>query len=141
VLLNAEYVPCLLARPQIRVQILKPDMGCFKSQLPPSFLAHEEKDCYFFFLILFLFYTLITLQAARVRPSHVATFSSKSTRGLLSSRPQQAWGCASGRQGWPRLVPASGTPDTARLVRPNTSGYRITESQNSRGWKGPLWVI
>jgi len=21
------------------------------------------------------------------------------------------------------------------------SSYRITESQNSRGWKGPLWVI
>jgi len=22
-----------------------------------------------------------------------------------------------------------------------TSAYRITESQNVRGWKGPLWVI
>jgi len=23
----------------------------------------------------------------------------------------------------------------------NSQNHRITESQNSRGWKGPLWVI
>jgi len=27
------------------------------------------------------------------------------------------------------------------LGRQDTSFHRITESQNSRGWKGPLWVI
>ena len=26
-------------------------------------------------------------------------------------------------------------------IREQTFQYRITESQNSRGWKGPLWVI
>jgi len=27
------------------------------------------------------------------------------------------------------------------LLIPTTNNHRITESQNSRGWKGPLWVI
>ena len=33
--------------------------------------------------------------------------------------------------------PRASTPNRA-LTAP---GHRITESQNSRGWKGPLWVI
>jgi len=28
-----------------------------------------------------------------------------------------------------------------RRGREELAGHRITESQNSRGWKGPLWVI
>jgi len=30
-------------------------------------------------------------------------------------------------------------PSTIKDTEP--LNYRITESQNSRGWKGPLWVI
>ena len=35
-----------------------------------------------------------------------------------------------------RALTTAGLGDLARLPR-----HRITESQNSRGWKGPLWVI
>ena len=27
------------------------------------------------------------------------------------------------------------------ILHPHLWNHRITESQNSRGWKGPLWVI
>jgi len=32
---------------------------------------------------------------------------------------------------WQQIIP----------YNPCSQNHRITESQNSRGWKGPLWVI
>ena len=37
--------------------------------------------------------------------------------------------------------PAAETHDAHRLQLSFLLFHRITESQNSRGWKGPLWVI
>ena len=42
----------------------------------------------------------------------------------------------------PRTTP--GFPNISCFIfvhRPESQNHGITESQNSRGWKGPLWVI
>jgi len=48
--------------------------------------------------------------------------------------------CLGDRWGAVGLETASGL-ERCCCVGPDTKNHRITESQNSRGWKGPLWVI
>lgn len=126
-LLNVVYMAWLLARPQVRVQILKPDMGCFKSQLPPSFLAHEEMhdfDFYFIF-ILFLFYTLFTLKLQEWGQVIWPHLSQKAREvcwapGSCCSKPRAV--SPAGRA-CPASVPAPRTPDALQPTHPKAPGY------------------
>lgn len=71
-LLNAVYMARLPACPQVGVQILKPDMGCFNPQLPPFLPSSQRHD-------LFLFYTFPVCAAPlflhhHLRPSPALPF-------------------------------------------------------------------
>jgi len=53
---------------------------------------------------------------------------------------ERAGGLAQSLAPCKELVPGKGYRN-GKFWRPGIGNHRITESQNGRGWRGPLWVI
>jgi len=71
---------------------------------------------------------------------HVVCFMWTPMNGNYSLDPKMRWiPCVVFKIGTQALI-SLGKPTVFWIVL-FSAYYRITESQNSRGWKGPLWVI
>jgi len=81
------------------------------------------------------------LRQAALKANSSESWSSGSAATLDESRGMAMVYLRGGEAGrsaaWPPAKPA---PEMKQQILPGTAN-RITESQNGRGWKGPLWVI